>query len=45
MESKMKIYGILPEEYYPKTILVNSLDGVEQIARSVKDALAEEEEG
>ena len=32
MESKKKIYDIIPQQFYPKTILVNSNDTIESVA-------------
>lgn len=36
MESKFDIYQTLPEEYYPKTILVNDKNNVEKILSKLK---------
>ena len=36
MESKKKIYDLLPPEYYPKTVLINPSDSTELIRENVK---------
>jgi hypothetical protein len=38
MESKKKIYDILPSTLYPKTILVSASESREQLSRKIKDS-------
>ena len=38
MESKKEIYDLIPEEYYPKTILIESKEKIETIINKISEA-------